>query len=89
MATYVAEPLDLSAALPPVARPPSVDCGVTERFDPASVRMFHVRPPMGRDGTLTLRYSFDEAVEFTEVVEFADGGCGDERLWPLVAALAA
>jgi hypothetical protein len=44
---------------------------------------------MGRDGTLTLRYSFDEAVEFTEVVEFADGGCGDERLWPLVAALAA
>jgi hypothetical protein len=61
---------------------------VTERFDPASVATFHVRAPAARDGTLRLRYSFDESFEFTEVLEFGDGGCGDERLWPLVAALA-
>lgn len=61
---------------------------MTERFDPASVATFHVRAPVARDGTLSLRYSFDDTVEFTEVVEFGDEGCGDERLWPLVAALA-
>ena len=61
---------------------------MTERFDPASVGTFHVLPPTGRDGTLTLRYSFDDSLEFTEVVVFPDGRCGDERLWPLTAALA-
>ncbi len=47
-----------------------------------------MRPPIGRNGTLTLRYSFDEAIEFSEVVEFADERCGDERLWPFLAVLA-
>jgi hypothetical protein len=61
---------------------------VTERFDPASVRTFHIRRPVARDGTLTLRYAFDQALEFTEVVEFGAGSCGDERLWSLLAALA-
>jgi hypothetical protein len=61
---------------------------VTERFDPASVGTFHVLPPTGRDGTLTLRYSFDDSLEFTEEVVFPEGRCGDERLWPLTAALA-
>ncbi|MDQ1423383.1 MAG: UDP-N-acetyl-alpha-D-muramoyl-L-alanyl-L-glutamate epimerase [Acidimicrobiaceae bacterium] len=70
--------------MPPVRRL----VGVTDRFDPASFGTFHVRPPVGREGTLTLRYAFDDAVEFAEVVEFADGGCGDERLWPLAAVLA-
>jgi UDP-N-acetyl-alpha-D-muramoyl-L-alanyl-L-glutamate epimerase len=61
---------------------------VTDRFDPVSVRTFHIREPVACEGTLTLRYSFDQTLEFAEVVEFGDGGCGDERLWPLVAALA-
>jgi UDP-N-acetyl-alpha-D-muramoyl-L-alanyl-L-glutamate epimerase len=61
---------------------------VTGRFDPSSVGTFRVHEPVARGGTLTLRYSFDDVLAFTEVVEFAGASAGDERRWPLLAALA-